>query len=35
MHEFELINNFFSKLSKHNASALKLNDDIFLIKKKR
>ena len=35
MHEFELINNFFSKLSKHNASALKLNDDVFFDKKKK
>jgi len=35
MHEFELINNFFSKLSKYNASALKLNDDVFFDKKKK
>jgi len=35
MHEFELINNFFSKLSKHNASALDLNDDVFFDKKKK
>ena len=35
MHEFELINNFFSKLSKHNASALNLNDDVFFDKKKK
>ena len=35
MHEFELINNFFSKLSKLNASALKLNDDVFFDKKKK
>ena len=35
MHEFELINNFFSKLSKNNASALKLNDDVFFDKKKK
>ena len=34
MHEFELINNFFSKLSKHNVSALDLNDDVFFDKKK-
>ena len=35
MHEFELINNFFSKLSKHNESALNLNDDVFFDKKKK
>ncbi len=35
MHEFELINNFFSKLSKHNLSALNLNDDVFFDKKKK
>ena len=35
MHEFELINNFFSKLSKNNSSALGLNDDVFFDKKKR
>jgi len=35
MHEFELINNFFSKLSKHNISALDLNDDVFFDKKKK
>ncbi len=35
MHEFELINNFFLKLSKHNESALKLNDDVFFDKKKK
>ena len=35
MHEFELINNFFSKLSKHNVSALDLNDDVFFDKKKK
>ena len=35
MHEFELINNFFSKLSKHNVSALNLNDDVFFDKKKK
>ena len=34
MHEFELVNNFFSKLSKHNKSALSLNDDVFFDKKK-
>ena len=35
MHEFELINNFFSKLSKNNVSALNLNDDVFFDKKKK
>ena len=35
MHEFELINNFFSKLSKNNAPALGLNDDVFFDKKKK
>ena len=35
MHEFELINNFLSKLSKHNVSALNLNDDVFFDKKKK
>ncbi len=35
MHEFELINNFFSKLSDHNVSALNLNDDVFFDKKKK
>ena len=35
MHEFELVNNFFSKLSKHNVSALDLNDDVFFDKKKK
>ena len=35
MHEFELVNNFFSRLSKHNISALGLNDDVFFDKKKK
>ena len=35
MHEFQIINNFFSKLSKHNKSALGLNDDVFFDKKKK
>ena len=35
MEEFELVNNFFSKLSKHNVSALNLNDDVFFDKKKK
>ena len=34
MHEFELINSFFSKISKKNKSALDLNDDVFFDKKK-
>ena len=35
MHEFQLINNFFVNLSKHNKSALGLNDDVVFDKKKR
>ena len=35
MHEFELVNNYFSNLSKKNASALGLNDDVFFDKKKK
>ena len=35
MHEFDLINNFFSKLSKRNSSALGLNDDVFFDKRKK
>ena len=35
MQEFELVNNFFSKLSKHNVSALGLNDDVFFDKTKK
>ena len=34
MHEFELINNYFSKLSKNNKSSLNLNDDVFFDKSK-
>ena len=34
MDEFELINKYFSKLSKNNKSALNLNDDVFFDKKK-
>ena len=34
MHEFELINNYLSKLSKSNKSSLNLNDDVFFDKKK-
>ena len=35
MHEFELIQNFFSILSKNNKSALDLNDDVFFDKKNK
>ena len=35
MHEFELVNNYFSSLSKNNISALGLNDDVFFDKKKK
>ena len=34
MHEFELINKYFSKLSKLNKSSLDLNDDVFFDKKR-
>ncbi len=34
MHEFDLINNYFSKIAKKNKSALNLNDDVFFDKKK-
>jgi thiamine-monophosphate kinase len=34
MHEFDLIKNYFSKLTKNNKSALNLNDDVFFDKKK-
>ena len=34
MHEFELINNYFSKITKKNKFALNLNDDVFFDKKK-
>ena len=34
MHEFELIKNYFSKISQKNKSALNLNDDIFFDKNK-
>ena len=34
MHEFELINNYFSKITKKNKSALNLNDDVFFDKKR-
>jgi thiamine-monophosphate kinase len=35
MHEFELIKNYFQKLSKNSAGALNLNDDVFFDKKNR
>jgi len=34
MHEFELINKYFSKLSNNNKGSLKLNDDVFFDKSK-
>ncbi len=34
MHEFELIKNYFSKITSKNKSALNLNDDVFFDKKK-
>ena len=35
MHEFELINKYFSKLSKNNKGSLRLNDDVFFNKSKK
>ena len=35
MHEFELIKNYFQKLSKKSPGALSLNDDVFFDKKNR
>ena len=35
MDEFELIKNYFQKLTKYNPSALKLNDDVFFDKKNK
>ena len=35
MHEFELINKYFKKLTKLNNSSLKLNDDVFFDKRKK
>ena len=35
MHEFELIKNYFKKLSKESSSSLNLNDDVFFDKKKK
>jgi len=34
MHEFDLINNYFSKIAKKNKSALNLNDDVFFDKRR-
>ena len=35
MDEFELIKNYFQKLTKNNPGALKLNDDVFIDKKNK
>ena len=35
MHEFDLINKYFSKLSSFNKSSLNLNDDVFFDKSKK
>ena len=35
MHEFQLINNYFRKLTKNNKNSLNLNDDVFFDKKNR
>ena len=35
MHEFQIINKYFSKLSKNNKSSLNLNDDVFFDKSKK
>ena len=35
MHEFEIINKYFSNLSSHNKSSLNLNDDVFFDKSKK
>ncbi len=35
MHEFKLIEKFFSKLSRNNKHSLNLNDDVFFDKKKK
>ena len=35
MHEFELIKNYFQKLSKKSSGSLNLNDDVFFDKKNR
>ncbi len=33
MHEFQIISNYFKKLTKNNKNALNLNDDIFFDKR--
>ena len=35
MHEFQIINKYFSKLSKNNKGSLNLNDDVFFDKSKQ
>ena len=35
MHEFQIINQYFLKLSKNNKSSLNLNDDVFFDKSKK
>ena len=35
MHEFDLIKNYFKRLTKNNESALNLNDDVFFDKNKK
>ena len=35
MEEFELIKNYFQKLTKNSVGSLKLNDDVFFYKKKK
>tara|TARA_B100001057_G_scaffold255487_1_gene255735 strand:- start:2358 stop:3317 length:960 start_codon:yes stop_codon:yes gene_type:complete len=35
MHEFQIIDKYFSKLSKNNKSSLNLNDDVFFDKSKK
>ena len=35
MHEFDLINKYFSKLSSNNKNSLELNDDVFFDKSKK
>ena len=35
MHEFHLINKYFSQLSKNNKGSMNLNDDVFFDKSKK
>ena len=35
MHEFQLIDKYFSKLTNKNKSSLNLNDDVFFDKSKK